>query len=203
MVARLPAEGDAMPLPRLRPEVLAFLATRRSTKVIHLIEPGPSPAQVDALLALASRVPDHGKLGPFRFVVLEGEARARFGEANAAALLAHDALTPEAALEAERTRYLRAPVTVAVVSTAAEHPKIPVWEQELVAGEVCFALLLAAHASGWGACWLTGPNAYDAAPRAWLGVTGSERIAGFISLGTPTQAQPERARPPVRIARPG
>jgi nitroreductase len=97
-------------------------------------------------------------------------------------------------LEAARQTFLRAPVCIVVVSTAAPHPKIPEWEQHLSAGAVCFGLLLAAHAMGYGGCWLTGWACYDERARAALGLAAHERIAGFIHLGTPTEIPTERVR---------
>jgi nitroreductase len=169
-------------------ETLELLALRRSTKVIHLAEPGPDAGQLDALLRLAVRVPDHGKLGPWRFVVIEGEARARAGKKLAA--LQDDAQSKDAA----RITFTRAPLCVMVVSTAASHPKIPEWEQVLSAGAVCNALLLAAHAMGFGGCWLTGWPCYEPSARAALGLAEHERIAGFIHLGAPTETPTERVR---------
>lgn len=178
-------------------ETLRLLAHRRSTKVVHFSEPGPSGAEIDALIALAARVPDHGKLGPWRFVVIEGEGRARAGEALAGVC------ADEASAEIARNTFLRAPVCVMVISTAAPHPKIPEWEQILSAGAACFALLIAAHAAGYAGCWLTGWPAYDARARAALGLAERERVAGFIHLGAPTETPTERVRADVgaRISR--
>lgn len=169
-------------------ETLALMARRRSTKVIHLAEPGPDPAQLNALIALATRVPDHGKLGPWRFVIIEGEGRARAGEKLAATR------DDETSAEVARNTFLRAPVCVMVVSTAAAHVKIPEWEQQLSAGAVCYALLLAAHAMGFGGCWLTGWPVYEARANAALGLAEHERVAGFIHLGTPSEIPTERVR---------
>ncbi|MGE0741157.1 MAG: nitroreductase [Hyphomonadaceae bacterium] len=183
----LPAEGDACAAAHESSEALAMLARRRSTKIVHLAEPGPTSAEIDKLIALATRVPDHGKLGPWRFVVIEGEARARAGEALAA-------ITDEASAAAARLTFTRAPVCVMVVSTATAGGKIPEWEQQLSAGAACFALLLAAHTAGFGGCWLTGWACYDARARAALGLSEHERIAGFIHLGTATETPTERVR---------
>lgn len=183
-----PNENDALAAVHESAETLALLARRRSTKVIHLASPGPSGAEIDALLRLAARVPDHGKLGPWRFVVIEGDGRARAGDALAS--VAADAPSAEIA----RNTFLRAPLCVMVVSTAAPHAKIPEWEQQLSAGAVCFGLLLAADAMGYGGCWLTGWPCYDARARSALGLAEHERIAGFIHLGTPTEAPTERVR---------
>ncbi|MEZ5996394.1 MAG: nitroreductase [Hyphomonadaceae bacterium] len=173
-------------------ETLALLARRRSTKVVHFAEPGPTPAQMETLLRLAARVPDHGKLGPWRFVVIEGAARARAGQALAG--LTADAQGAEIA----RNTFLRAPACVMVVSCAQPHAKIPEWEQQLSAGAACFALLVAAHAMGFGGCWLTGWPCYDERARAALGLAPHERIAGFIHLGTPAETPTERVRPDWR-----
>ena len=177
-------------------ETLRLLAHRRSTKIVHFTEPGPSSAEIDALIALAAHVPDHGKLGPWRFVVIEGDGRARAGDALAC-------VTDGPSAEAARQTFLRAPVCVMVVSTAASHAKIPEWEQQLSAGAVCFSLLLAAHAAGYGGCWITGWPAYDARARVALGVAEHERVAGFIHLGTASEAPTERVRADVaaRVSR--
>jgi len=186
----VPAENDPLPAAQPSPATLALLARRRSTKAIALAEPGPGAAEIAALLDLASRVPDHGKLGPWRFLVIAGEGRARAGAAMAEALGAD---AQDSAFE--RARFLRAPVVVAVISNAAPHPKIPEWEQVLSAGAACFALLAAAHAMGFAGCWLTEAPAYDPRARAALGLAEHERVAGFVYLGTATVAPTERARP--------
>src|SRR5690606_4011008 len=116
--------------------------------------------EIDALIRLAARVPDHGKLGPWRFVVIEGDARARDGEALATVIAGDDGVD-EVRLNAARNLCNRAPAVVMVVSTAAPHAKIPEWEQQLSSGAVCFAMLLAAHAMGYAGCWLTEWPTYD------------------------------------------
>jgi nitroreductase len=176
------------------PDTLALLARRRSSKPFHLAEPGPTRAQIEALLALATRVPDHGKLCPWRFIVFAGEARARAGERLAAAAGAQSGATAET-IEAARASLARAPCVIVVASTAAEHVKIPLWEQHLSAGAVCYGLIIAAEAMGFGAVWLTGWMAYDPAGKAALGVGDHEQVAGIIHLGTQTQQQTERPRP--------
>lgn len=196
-----PQENDALPAARLSPETLALLARRRSLKLFFIKEPGPSPAELDALIRLAARVPDHGKLGPWRFVIIDGEARARASEALAA-LIANDPGMTEDRLALERRRFLHSPVTLMVVSTAAPHAKIPEWEQVLSAGAVCFQLLVAAHAMGYAGVWLTEWPAYDDRARAVLGLQPGERVAGFVHLGTATQDAQERMRadPTPRIS---
>lgn len=177
------------------PEALAWLALRRSTSVRLLAEPGPDDAQIAALIRIAARVPDHGKLAPWRFIVLTGPARAAYGEALADLMAQRSPGLTEDALHIERTRFLRAPCVIGVVSRTQEHPKIPVWEQSLSAGAVCFALLLAGQAMGFAGCWLTEWPAYDGAAQAALGLNSAERIAGFVYLGSPGEAPRERERP--------
>lgn len=178
---------------------LTLLARRRSTKAPFLAEPAPNADQLDALLRLAARVPDHGKIGPWRFVILEGEGRDRAGAAIAAADTQADASQRDFA----RTMFTRAPLCVMVVSTAAPHKKVPEWEQVLSAGAVCHQMLLAAHAMGFAGCWLSEWPTYDAGARAALGLAAHERIAGFIYLGSTTAPALERVRPDVsaRISR--
>jgi nitroreductase len=176
------------------PETLALLARRRSSKPFHLAEPGPSQGEIEGLLRLATRVPDHGKLCPWRFVVFTGEARLSVGERLAAAAAQQIGATDETIAAADAS-LARAPCVILVVSTAAEHVKIPLWEQHLSAGAVCYGLLVAAEAMGFGAVWLTGWMAYDAAGKEALGVAAHEQVAGIIHIGAQTQQQTERPRP--------
>lgn len=176
-------------------DTLALLKTRRSIPAAFLSEPGPDAGQLETLLTIAARVPDHGKLAPWRFLLFRGDARRRAGEALAALLAARDPATPEARLEEERNRLARAPLVVAVVSRAAEHVKIPIWEQQLSAGASAMNLVVAAHAMGFAACWLTEWVSYDAEASAILGVREGERIAGLVHIGTPTIPPQDRPRP--------
>jgi nitroreductase len=176
---------------------LKLLTTRRSFKPVELTGPAPSAAELDTLLTIASRVPDHGKLAPWRFIVFEGDARAAAGEPIAAAFRAkYPDAKPEHA-EAERQRLTRAPLVVAVVSRAAPHVKIPEWEQVLSAGAAAMNLVLAAHALGYGASWITEWYAYDRSVLDALGLAPHERIAGFIHIGTPPGVPEDRPRPPL------
>ncbi|MFS8039130.1 nitroreductase [Xanthobacter sp. AM11] len=177
------------------PDALDLLSTRRSSRIIDLAAPGPSGAELDTILTIAARVPDHGKLAPWRFIVLEGEGRARAGAALAAVLSAADPATPDKRLEEERGRFLRAPLVVAVVSRAAPHVKIPEMEQLLSSAACCQNMLLAAAALGYGATWISEWPAYDAGARAALGLAEHERIAGFIYMGTASQKLEDRPRP--------
>jgi nitroreductase len=186
-----PAFGDPLPVRPRSPEMLQRLALRRSASALTLTAPGPSPAEVDRLLGLAARVPDHGKLFPWRFIVIEGDAkRDLVGALEILAAARPDAPKAQAALGKLSTP----PVSVAVVSRVTEG-KIPEWEQVLSAGAVCMNLLLAADALGYGANWITDWYAYDPGALALLGVEAGERIAGFIHLGAPSEDPRERVRP--------
>jgi len=143
------------------PDALELLQTRRSLKPIELIGPGPSAAEIETLLTVASRVPDHGKLTPWRFIVFEGEARLTAGQAIETAFRAKYPDAKPDQLDYERKRLARAPLVIAVVSRAAPHVKIPEWEQVLSAGAAAMSLVLAAHALGYGANWITEWYAYD------------------------------------------
>ena len=177
------------------PDALALLKTRRSFKPVELSAPGPSTAEIDTLLTVASRVPHHGKLAPWRFIVFEGEARRAVGEAIAAAFRAKYPDAKPEHVEAERERLARAPLVIAVVSRAAPHVKIPEWEQVLSAGAAAMNLVLAAHALGYGATWITEWYAYDRAVLDALGLRPHEKIAGFVHIGRPPGVPEDRPRP--------
>jgi nitroreductase len=177
-------------------DTLALLARRRSCKLMQLTEPAPSGAEIDALIQLAGRVPDHGKLGPWRFVVIDGEARARAGAALADVIKNDDGVD-DARLAFVRGTFTRAPACVMVVSAPQPSKKVPEWEQQLSAGAACFSLLLAAHALGYAGCWLTEWHAFDARAAAALGVGEAERVAGFVYLGTAREPAAERVRADV------
>lgn len=174
---------------------LHVLDTRRSVPSKQLGEPGPDHATLLRMLASAVRVPDHGKLVPFRFIRLQGEARHALGDLLAARTLHLQPDAADAVVEKDRARFSHAPVIVTVVARLTPGHKVPEQEQLLTAGSVCFALLQAAQALGFGAQWLTGWLAYDAAVAATLGLSADERIAGFIHIGTPKMEAPERERP--------
>jgi nitroreductase len=177
-------------------DMLELLLTRRSVKAAMLAEPGPTPDQVTTILTAAARVPDHKKLVPWRFIVFEGEARARFGRILLEACSAEEREPPSAArLEIESTRLLRAPTVVAVISRTTPNPGAPEWEQVLSCGAACQNLCLAANAMGFGTCWITEWYAYSAGVRAALGLAGNEKIAGFIYIGTARERQADRDRP--------
>ena len=174
---------------------LHVLDTRRSVPSKQLGEPGPDHATLLRMLTSAVRVPDHGKLVPFRFIRLQGEARHALGDLLAARTLHLQPDAADAVVEKDRARFSHAPVIVTVVARLTPGHKVPEQEQLLTAGSVCFALLQAAQALGFGAQWLTGWMAYDDAVAATLGLSADERIAGFIHIGTPKMEAPERERP--------
>ena len=177
------------------PDAIELLKTRRSVKPREMTGPGPSPAELDTILTIGARVPDHGKLAPWRFIVFEGNARFAVGETIAEAFHADRAdATPEQ-IEFERKRLARAPLVIAVVSRAGPHVKIPEWEQQLSAGASAMSLVLAAHALGYAASWITEWYAYDRRVLDKLGLTPNERIAGFVHIGRPAKPPEERDRP--------
>jgi nitroreductase len=191
-VPAAPEFGAPCPV-RASPDTLALLAHRRSASAQTLAGPGPSPSELADLLRLAARVPDHGKMHPWRFVVLEGEAKA--------ALVAKlDALAERqpgpGKAKAALGKMSAPPLAVVVISSPREGGK-PVWEQQMSAGAVCTTLLIAAEAMGYGANWITDWYAYDPEGRALLGVRDGEQVAGVIYLGTPTEDPLERVRPDV------
>jgi nitroreductase len=179
------------------PDALELLKTRRSIKPIELAGPPPSAAEIETLLTVASRVPDHGKLTPWRFIIFEGEARLAAGAAIVAAFSAKYPQATAEQAEAERSRLARAPLVIAVVSRAAPHVKIPEWEQVLSAGAAAMNLVLAAHALGYAASWITEWYAYDRGVLDALGLKENERIAGFVHIGRPKEPPEDRPRPPL------
>ena len=175
---------------------LSTLDARRSVPARQLGEPGPSADQLQRMLASAVRVPDHGKRVPFRFLSIAGGARDALGAAVAALGQVRDPAAGEAAVAKDRARFSHAPLVVVVVAVLdPADAKIPAQERLLTAGCACFALLQAAQAMGFGATWLTGWPAYDRDVAALLGLGTDEHVAGFIHIGTPRLAPPERERP--------
>nr|WP_205520795.1 nitroreductase [Propylenella binzhouense] len=173
------------------------MRSRRTIAAAQLKEPGPDGRTLRDILTIAARVPDHGKLAPWRFIVYENAARPGLVE-RLRAMAAGISDEREAARRAERARtFGEAPVVVAVVSRAAEGQKVPVWEQQLSAGAVCLNLVHACHAFGFAAQWLTGWYAYDEEAAALLGAKPGERIAGFVHIGTPSLPPAERERPDI------
>lgn len=188
-----------MTLPQKNDAVLTYLKTRRSNLAKTMIGPGPSPQERDQLLSIAARVPDHRKLAPWRFILFEGEGRARAGEIVAQAYERAHPDHPEDRRAFEAERFTRAPLVVGVISAPVDCPRgTPKWEQQLSAGAVCFALCMAAQASGFASQWLTEWYAYDEDVTTALGIGRDETVAGFIYIGTASQAPTERTRPDVQ-----
>jgi nitroreductase len=175
--------------------VLELLKTRRSAPVLAMQGPGPDAVQVRDLLTVASRVPDHGKLAPWRFVLFEGPARERAGEIISAEFVRLNPSAEAQQVEIERKRFMHAPLVIGVVSRAAPHPKIPEWEQVLSAGAVCMNLEIAAHSMGFVACWLTQWYSYKDSVKAAFGLAPDEKIAGFVHIGRKEGAVEDRPRP--------
>ncbi len=177
---------------------LACLDDRRSVPSRQLGMPGPDDAQLLRMLESAVRVPDHGKRVPFRFLRIQGEHRVALGALLERLVRERDPHAGDAAFEKERNRFNHAPLVIAVIAAQGEDEKIPASERFSTASCVCFALLQAAQAHGFGAQWLTGWAAYDPGVRTALGIHGDEVVTGFIHVGTPMLEAPERLRPDPR-----
>ena len=176
-------------------KLLDYLAVRRSVPAFQMCEPGPDKAEIESILTLAVRVPDHGKLAPWRFVVYRGEERGRISEELLKLALEKNPELSEEMIQVERTRFTRAPVVIGVISTAVPHFKIPEWEQVMSAGAVCLNLLMAANAHGYVSNWLSEWFAFDERAYPVLGVNSGEKVAGFIHIGSTEFPIVERPRP--------
>lgn len=179
--------------------MIDLLLTRRSVKPMTMAAPGPDAEQLELILRAGARVPDHGKLSPWRFLLFKDEARADFGKTLRARFAEIEPQANEDRLALEETRFLRAPLVIGVVSRVVPSPKAPEWEQRLSAGAVCQNMLVAATALGFGACWLTEWYAFDKGIDASLGLGDTEKVAGFIYLGSPTLPNEERERPDLNV----
>jgi nitroreductase len=184
-------------LNRIGPTALDVLLSRRSCPARAMTEPGPSKSQLADILRAGARVPDHGKLSPWRFIIFEKDARDRFAD------ILVDIISQGGATNSQcdewRARVTAAPVIVGVVSSAQEMIKIPVWEQEMSAGAVCQNLLIASHALGFVANWLTEWYAYHPGVKQKIGLKPGERMAGFIYIGTAKDELQERPRPQLDL----
>lgn len=190
-----PATGHSLPATRPADAVRAFLALRRSAGKRTLGPPGPSRDEIEALLTVAMRVPDHRRLAPWRFLVFSGSERMGFTQH---AEQIHRQEQPDAGEKAfadTRTAFERAPVVIALVSSPDRDHKTPVWEQELSTGAVGYNLLLATNAAGWAGCWLTEWLCYSPGIAKLIGLSSHERLAGFFYIGTATLDPQERMRP--------
>jgi nitroreductase len=175
---------------------IALLKTRRSVKPDLLAAPAPSAGELETILTIASRVPDHKKLAPWRFVIIEGAAREKLGDLAAEACQREEAEPPShVRLDTERKRFLRAPLVIAVVSRVKETRGAPEWEQILSAGAACMNLCIAANALGYGTTWITEWISYSKTFGEGFGLAANERIAGLVHIGTATQKPDERERP--------
>ena len=172
-----------------------YLKTRRSVGIGFLKDPGPTPAELDEILTIGTRVPDHGKVVPWRLVVIEGDARARAGEKLVAIRKARNPEIDEASLDVERRQFLPAPLTIGVLLSPKPNPKSPEIEQLLSAGNVCFNLSHAAFALGFAASWTNRWYGFDPEAQQLLGARGGERFVGFVHIGTPTTVIEDRERP--------
>lgn len=177
------------------PDALDLLKTRRSLKPLDMTGPGPSPAELETILTIGARVPDHGKIVPWRFIVFEGDARTKAGEIFGKIFRAKNVTATPDQIEAEKKRFTHAPLVIAVVSRTSKHPKVPPWEQELSAGASAMNIVHAAHALGYVANWLTGWMAFDRDVLNALGLTADEKIAGFIYIGKAERPIEDRPRP--------
>lgn len=188
--------GDVLNVPQRSDEVIEFLRLRRSNLAKVMAEPGPDQDTLENLLIIAARVPDHRKITPWRFIVFTGEARRRFGDVLGPAFARQHPEADAERVQFEAERFMRAPVVVAVISSPIDCPRgTPEWEQALSTGAVCFNLCLAAQAHGFAAQWLSEWYAYDADVGQAMGLNACEQVAGFIYIGTASEAPSERARP--------
>jgi nitroreductase len=176
-------------------KLIDYLRERHSTPVAQIKGPGPEEAELEEILTSAVRVPDHGKIAPWRLVVYRGDVRKTLGEKFLKLALEQNSDMTDAAKEAELVRFTRAPIVVGVISTAAPHAKIPEWEQILSAGAVCLNMLMACEARGYVANWRTEWVSYDASALSVLGVKEGEKVAGFIHIGSSDFPTPDRPRP--------
>ncbi len=175
--------------------VIDFLLARKSAPIDQMSGPGPTDEEIDLMMRIASRVPDHGRLAPWRFILYRGAARREIGDRLAELAVKLEGELPEMRLEKERTRFSRAPLVVGVVSIARDNPKIPQWEMFLSGGAAAMNLSLAAQAIGYGANWITNWYSDTAEGRAILGLKANERVVGFVHIGVVDGDFPDRPRP--------
>jgi nitroreductase len=177
------------------PDALELLKTRNSSRAQDLGPPAPTDAQLSEMLSIAARVPDHGMMKPWRFIVLSKETRAPLVEKLVANFRVGNPNAPEQDAEKQKARFGGSPVIVVVVSRTAPNPKVPEIEQLLSAGAACMNLLNAATALGFGANWLTGWAAFDKSSKELFGLKDNEQIVGFIHIGTRKAEAFNRPRP--------
>ena len=178
--------------------IIDFLLTRSSAPIPDLREPAPSDSEIETMLTIAARVPDHGRLAPWRFILYRGEARQRIGERLAELAEKREGPLPEARIAQERARFSRAPLVIGVVSSPKENLKIPQWEMFLSGGAAAMNLVLAANALGYGTNWITNWYSGVEEGRALLGLAPHESMVGFVHIGSYAGPAPERPRPDVK-----
>ena len=177
------------------PDAIELLKARRSVKPREMNGPGPSAAELETILTIGARVPDHGKLTPWRFIVFEGDARLRAGAIIADVFAQKNPNAASDEIDVEKRRLTDAPLVIGVVSFTRPHPKVPPWEQQLSAGASAMNIVTAAAALGYGANWLTGWFAFDRGVLDRFGLKPDEKLAGFIHIGTPSKPSEDRPRP--------
>ena len=177
------------------PDAIELLKVRRSVKPREMSGPGPSPSELETILTIGARVPDHGKLAPWRFIVFEGDARLRAGDVIASVFTRKNPNASPADIEIEKRRLTDAPLVIGVVSLTKPHPKVPPWEQELSAGASAMNIVTAAAALGYGACWLTGWFAFDRDVLDGLGLKTDEKLVGLVHIGNVSKPSEDRPRP--------
>jgi len=197
MKTKAPRFGAALAPAHPSEEAKELLRMRRSTAADFLSNPGPDKNTVNEILEIATRVPDHRRVVPFRFILFEGEARARAGDILADIYARENDGVDAARLEKERMRFNRAPIVVAVISNVDQDHRTPDWEQLMTVGAVCQNMLIAASAHGFAAQWLTEWYAYDEHVCAAFGLNKQERVAGYIYIGTARENPKERQRPVI------
>ena len=177
------------------PDTIDLLKTRRSVKPREMTSPGPSPAELETILTIGARVPDHGKLAPWRFIIFEGDARGRAGDIIAGVFAKKHPGATQPEIDVEKKRLTDAPLVIGIVSFTKPHPKVPPWEQELSAGASAMNIVTAATALGYGACWLTGWFAFDRDVLDGFGLKADEKLAGLIHIGSVSKPSEDRPRP--------
>jgi len=178
--------------------VIEFLLTRNSAPIPDLKAPAPTASEIETILTAASRVPDHGRLAPWRFILYRGDARDKVGEKLAELAERREGPLTEGRRNQELTRFSRAPLVIGVISSPKENPKIPQWEMFLSGGAAAMNLVLAANALGYGTNWITNWYSDVEEGRAILGIAPHERVVGFVHIGSYEGSTPERPRPDVR-----
>ncbi len=176
-------------------QVIEYLKTRRSVPLPFLQEPGPSAKELEEILTIGTRVPDHAKMVPWRLITYSGQARAIIGKKLAEMALARNPDMDEDAIKTEKNQFLPAPLTIGVLSKTSEHFKVAKIEQILSAGAVALNLVHGANAFGYGAHWVTRWFAYDKEAAEMLGANDGEQFVAFVHIGTATRRLEERDRP--------